>query len=128
MLTQKLERVFTLDLTLAEQLFGARNAANKQRGEYELLCALLEDAIRCFQKQSNARGWRAQRFAREAEEWFFSDDYQWPFSFLNVCAILGIDATYIRDGLRRWRQQHPDGLPLQKRRSASARTLLRKAA
>jgi hypothetical protein len=36
---------------------------------------------------------------REAEAWFFSDDSRWLFSFVPVCAALGLEAGYIRKKL-----------------------------
>jgi hypothetical protein len=122
------ERPFLLDPTLTEKLFGSQVALNRQQGHYELLYALLEDAIRCFQRKSELRGWRAKRLAEEAKEWFFSDEYRWPFSFVNVCAVLELDPDYIRDGLQRWSRQHPDGLPLQKRKPHNTQRPLHKAA
>src|SRR5262245_25990965 len=58
------------------------------RGEVALMRAVLEDAMTCFQKQSLKSGQRAQRLFRETEEWFFSDNHRWPFSFLNICGVL----------------------------------------
>jgi hypothetical protein len=74
-------------------------------GEVALMRAVLEDAFRCLQQNRTATAKRrAQRLAREAEGWFFSDDTRWPFSFVNICAVLGLDPEYIRLGLKRWRQ------------------------
>jgi hypothetical protein len=67
--------------------------------------AVLDDAIDCFQKQFVAGGVRAQRLAKEAEAWLFSDDDHWPFSFVNICAALGLDPAYIRRELTRWCQR-----------------------
>ena len=105
-----------IDHALTAHLFGTQDTSFKRRGEYELLQAILEDAICCFRYGSNARKGRMQRLAHEAEEWLFTDDYRWPFSFLNVCAMLGLDAEYLRDGLRRWQQRHPEGVPLRQQR------------
>jgi hypothetical protein len=69
--------------------------------------AVLEDAFNCFVKQFIDNGLRARRLAQEAEEWFFSTDERWPFSFINVCRVLGINPEYIRKGLRQGRRQHP---------------------
>jgi hypothetical protein len=44
--------------------------------------------------------------AREAEEWFLSNEAHWPFSFLNICSVLNLEPQYIRRGLQR-RSQHP---------------------
>lgn len=90
---------------LPEQFYSAPVNVHAARGEVALMRAVLEDAIECFQKQALKSGRRAQRLAREAEEWLFKDDESWPFSFLNVCNVLGIDPAYIRRGLKQWRMQ-----------------------
>jgi hypothetical protein len=91
---------------LPEQFHGAPVNVHAARGEVALMRAVLEDAIDCFQKQSRKSGKRAQRLAREAEEWLFKDDQRWPFSFLNVCNVLDIDPAYIRRGLKQWREKN----------------------
>lgn len=94
-------------VVLPEQFHSSPLNANAARGEVALMRAVLEDAIECFQKQSRKSGRRAQRLAREAEEWLLNDDQHWPFSFLNICHVLGIDPGYIRRGLKQWRQNQP---------------------
>jgi len=74
-----------------------------RRPEAELMRAVLEDALLCFQKGLAHPGRRVQRVAREAEEWLFSDDDSWPFSFVSICAVLGLEPAYLRQGLRSWR-------------------------
>ncbi|MCS6926761.1 MAG: hypothetical protein NZ578_12750 [Candidatus Binatia bacterium] len=86
--------------------------------EVGLVYAVLQDALHCFRGLSSRNPRHARRLAREAEEWFFSDDVDWPFSFLNLCAMLGLDPSYIRAGLRRWRQSS-----LQERRRKTRRTV-----
>ncbi|MGH7965892.1 MAG: hypothetical protein ACRERD_29420, partial [Candidatus Binatia bacterium] len=79
--------------------------AYTERPEVALMRAVLADALDCFQKQFRPGGEReAQRLAREAEEWFFADDYNSLFSFVHISAVLGLDPEYIRRGLKRWRQ------------------------
>lgn len=92
---------------LPEQFYSSPAGTDTGRGEVALMRAVLEDAIGCFQKQSVKSGRRAQRLAKEAEEWLFTDDPHWPFSFVNICAVLGLDPGYLRLGLKRWRQRPP---------------------
>ena len=94
-------------VVLPEQFHGSPVNANAARGEVALMRAVLEDAIECFRKQGLKSGRRAQRIAREAEEWLFNDDQRWPFSFLNICHVLGIDPGYIRRGLKQLRREQP---------------------
>jgi hypothetical protein len=74
--------------------------------------AVLEDAIHCFQK---SQGTNAARLVKDAEQWFFADEQRWPFSFVNICAALGLNVEYLRTGLQRLRQ-HPPAIPPKKRR------------
>jgi hypothetical protein len=68
--------------------------------ETALLYAVLEDAFVCFDRQFGVRMRSLQRqAAREAEEWFFSDESQNLFSFLSVCAALGLEPEFIRKKL-----------------------------
>ena len=91
---------------LPEQFYSSPRTGESQRGEVALMQAVLEDAIVCFQKQFVREGRRVLRLAQEAEEWFAADDLHWPFSFINVCAVLGLEPDYIRRGLKQWREQH----------------------
>lgn len=96
----------TAAAVLPEQFYSSPRAGEAQCGEVALMQAVLEDAILCFQKQFVRKGRRVLRLAREAEEWFSANDLRWPFSFVNVCAVLGFDPDYIRRGLKQWREQH----------------------
>ena len=92
---------------LPEQFYGPRASLANGRPEAELMRAILEDALLCFQKGLVHQGRRVQRLAREAEEWLFSDDARWPFSFVSICAVLGLEPAYLRQGLRSWGQGRP---------------------
>jgi hypothetical protein len=94
---------------LPAQFFNPPGGAYKVRGEVALLYAVLEDAVMCFQQGATTNERRARRLAREAKEWFLANDYHWPFSFVSICAILGLDPEYIRLGLKRWNRSHPAG-------------------
>lgn len=73
-------------------------------GEFVLVQAILREAIRTYQKYALRKGTRASRLFREVDEWFSSEDRQWFFSFANVCDVLGLEPTYIRTGLKLWRE------------------------
>jgi hypothetical protein len=67
--------------------------------EQSLMLAVLEDAIRCIQRHG-----RTSRSAacREAVSWILEKNSDWPFSFENICAVLSLDADYLREGLLIW--------------------------
>jgi hypothetical protein len=77
-----------------------------EMGETLLMCAVLQDAINCLQWSVVSDTRRARRLAREAEEWVFSHEDGYVFSFVNICTVLGLDPEYLRLGLKRWRQGH----------------------
>ncbi|HEV8718444.1 MAG TPA: hypothetical protein VGX03_37200 [Candidatus Binatia bacterium] len=120
--------ILSSNVILPAQFYGSAAGLDTTRGEIALRRAVLEDAIGCFQKQTVSSGRRAQRLAREAEAWLFANDYNWPFSFVNICAVLGLDPEYIRMGLRRWRQHPQPGPPKKRRRLSAARPPLKIAA
>jgi hypothetical protein len=96
--------MLTPDVLLPEQ--SVNHPCSSGRGETALMRAVLADAFLCFTKQFASNRPRTRRLAREAEEWFFSEDEYWPFSFINICAALRIDPAYVRRGLTQRRQQH----------------------
>jgi hypothetical protein len=86
---------------LPEQFFDSRVKLATVCPETALMYAVLEDAFLCFYKQFEADQRYMQR-AREAEDWFFSDDSRWLFSFVSVCDALGLEPRYIRKKLKYW--------------------------
>jgi len=99
---------------LAEQFFAPVSLATVYP-EAALMCAVLEDAFLCFQRQFEIESRSIQRTAQEAEEWFFSDDAHGLFSFVSVCDVLGLEPELIRKGLKHWSQSRP-GTPQRKQR------------
>ena len=112
---------------LAEQFFTPVSLATVY-AEAALMCAVLEDAFLCFQRQFEIESRSVQRAAQEAEEWFFSDDAHGLFSFVFVCDVLGLEPEFMRKGLKHRRQSRP-GTPQRKmRRLAEVRPMPRFAA
>jgi hypothetical protein len=69
--------------------------------EMRLVAAVLENAIDCIVKNVGARrGPRLKDFT-DACTWVFEDRPDWPFSFANVCDILNLDPTAVRERVRR---------------------------
>src|SRR3990172_8017853 len=96
-----------------------RRQAPSMKGELQLLVAMLEDAVHCFQKHVHPKTKVEQQLFDEAEQWIMRKESRRVrrsgaepvgFSFENVCEALGLDADYVRTGLQRWRQaQRPAG-------------------
>lgn len=113
----------TEEFVLPEQFYHSQSTVYEERPEITLMRAVLEDAVNCFRNQFYSTGRRQQRLAREAEEWLFSDESRWPFSFLHICSVLGLDPQYIRLGLKRWYRNRPARLQRRKRRVTVHRPL-----
>ena len=78
-------------------------------GPRALMLAVLEDAVQCIERGRRSRRFRTQRLAAEAHAWVRSDDRHWPFSFANVCDVLGFDADALRRRLSTMRDEASDG-------------------
>jgi hypothetical protein len=91
----------------SEEFFNSGVSLATACPETALMYAVLEDAFLCFQKQSEV-DIRSIQQAREAEEWFFSDDSYALFSFVSICTVLGLEPEFIRKRLKRLSQSHLD--------------------
>ena len=81
-------------------------ARRQEMGEYMLVEAVLRAAIYEYQKFAGQRTLRGERLFREVDQWFIEDDRDWDFSFINVCQILDLEPSYIRAGLKMWRDRN----------------------
>src|SRR5215831_11677543 len=82
----------------AQMAVGTRWNADTS-GPRALMLAVLEDAVRCIEAGRRRRSFDARRLAAEAEAWVRWNRRDWPFSFLNVCDVLGFDADALRKRL-----------------------------
>jgi hypothetical protein len=78
------------------------DATRSLQPEKRLLLAILEAAVNDFQKYATASNGRGRRLFVEASAWFDSSATEHPVDFENICHALGLDASFIRGGLRRW--------------------------
>ena len=93
---------FPLAWVLPEQIYGSLCSPFARTGTGRLMCAVLEEALTCLQRAAFSDMPRAQRLAREAYDWFSSDDAEHAFSFVTICTALGLEPTYIRRHVERW--------------------------
>jgi hypothetical protein len=74
--------------------------------ELRLLLAILEDAIHCYRKNLFATNRQRRRLFQEAEVWLMSDEgVELPFSFEHVCVVVGLNPSYVRGVIRKWRDR-----------------------
>jgi hypothetical protein len=87
---------------LPAQYFESAKRSKLFEGEYRLLLAVLEDAVRSYLANKNLRNQEQRiRFA-EVRRWFYptGNAAQQPlFAFQSICDLLGIDASSFRKRL-----------------------------
>jgi hypothetical protein len=71
--------------------------------EKKLMFAVLLDAMQTYQKFAGSNSFRGKTLFREAEAWFWSEDYGRVFSFANICEVFGLNPPLFRRGLRQLR-------------------------
>lgn len=112
--TTTLADLLAEDFVLPEQFF-LRGGIGQRSGERALMWAVLTDGIECYRKHVDARA-AADRVAfLEAESWIFRNDYDWPFSFVNLCEAFGFDPAGVRRGLLLWKRSR-QRVPLRRQR------------
>src|SRR5262245_52942971 len=82
----------------AQMPVGVRWTADTS-GPRALMLAVLEDAVRCIVEGRGRPSFPARRLAADAIAWIRCNRRDWPFSFVNVCDVLGFDADELRKRL-----------------------------
>jgi len=70
-------------------------------GEKRLMLAVLTDAIDILLKGPGVNGPRRRDLYEETASWFAGEAPEWPYSFLNVCAVLDLDERAVRSAVGR---------------------------
>lgn len=99
----RVQDLFQPDTLLPSQYFDRVRRRASFDGERRLMVAILEDAVDVYRKQAGARDRKRRQLFEDAQSWIESSDKSWIFSYENICDVLGIDADYLRAGLRRWK-------------------------
>ena len=100
---ESLADLFAPDVVLPEQFFEGARRDSYISGEKALMLAVLEDGIRCFQEHLRNPRSNPRLLSQQAEQWIRAVDYEWPFSFQNVCETLGINPESLRGALLGWK-------------------------
>jgi len=77
---------------------GARRAPVPERA---LMVAVLTAAIDDYQRGVHSRSVRRLRRSRTAVQWIGSGSRDWPFSYVNLCEMIGVDPEKFRDAIFR---------------------------
>jgi hypothetical protein len=71
--------------------------------ERRLMLALLEGAVSDFQNYATASTGRGRRIFADVSAWFGSTSHDRFLDFESICDGLGLDPSFLRSGLDRWR-------------------------
>ena len=79
-----------------------------QKPEKALCQAILKDALDTFRKYTGKTGLKARRLRHEALHWILDDSEEalaWPFSFVNICQYLDLEADAVREWLTKGQEE-----------------------
>ena len=102
-IVENLVSLFAPDLLLGYD-YELAYCRRERAPEEELMATVLEQTVADFQRYFFSRDAKRRKYFLAAEEWFSEDDSDWVFSFINCCAVLGIEPGYLRCGLARWKE------------------------
>ena len=74
----------------------AKRNACLQSAEVRLAAAMFEDALRSLTRNINPPAGPRWKELVDACEWIWDERRDWPFAFVNVCDLLGLDAAAVR--------------------------------
>src|SRR5262249_44993369 len=109
--------LFQEDVPLPAQYWEPFSRKRDLEPEKRLPLAVLDNAVRSYRTLVFTGG---RRFA-EVENWLFNDESDDPFSFRNICDVLGLSPSRIRSSLRTWRSSEAHH-PTEKRPRPRARS------
>jgi len=102
---QEIAFLFEPDTLLSAQYFENFRRKTLLEPEKNLMLAVLDDAVHCFQENLLAQSGRGKKLFDQAEKWILDEARDWLFSFENICEVLGFNAEYQGHGLVRWKEK-----------------------
>jgi hypothetical protein len=93
------DRVLLAPVLYPSQFDDIWHRSRARRNEQLLAKAVVQQAFGDLLKYRHARRRREQRVYRDAYNWVASDDRRWPYSFVNLCEVLGLSPAALREQL-----------------------------
>ncbi|HVA80408.1 MAG TPA: hypothetical protein VNF29_05745 [Candidatus Binataceae bacterium] len=114
---------FAPDFLVPAQFYDLTRRRSGLDGETRLVYAVLEDAVRCYVRNSGASHGIRRALFDEVQMWFQArTTVSGPFSFAYVCEVIGVDPGYLRMHLA---ALGPENLPTKQMRSVGRRHVVR---
>jgi len=120
-LDDKVSSLFQPDILAENEYSKTLRRTQHFKPEEQLMLAILEDAVFCFQKYLFADDHKGRALFEDTERWIVEEDGGWFFSFTNICEVLGIDPAYLRSGLLGWKEQQVESHRREKKKKAAPR-------
>jgi hypothetical protein len=100
-----LQELLSADSVLPEQFWTFGEVTTHLSGERALMWAVFADGIEAYRRNAHGTSLRQRTEFKEAEGWVFSTDWDWPFSFVNLCETFGFSPGGVRQALENWKSQ-----------------------
>jgi hypothetical protein len=97
------------DAVLPEQFWNVQDGTTHLSGERGLMWAVFADGIDTYRRNAHGTSLRQRTEFKEAEGWVLSTDWDWPFSFVNLCETFGFNPCGVRDALEAFKSQRTNG-------------------
>jgi hypothetical protein len=95
---ETLPGVFAPRIILPTQYWALRRRTGLD-GERKLMFAVLEDGVRCYLKNMDARSRHRRSLFFEVRAWMEAEGNNGPFSFELLCQEFGMDSSRVRNAL-----------------------------
>jgi hypothetical protein len=94
------------DVLLRSQFYLSRGGRHSNEPIKTLMMAVLQDAIRKFERNLHARTISRRRSFLDTERWLFgSEAVDEVFSFEAVCEVLDVQPSRVRRAISEWRNE-----------------------
>jgi hypothetical protein len=102
------QHLLTADGLLPEQFWKSEYGSVHLSGERALMWAVFTDGIDSYGRNAGATAVERRIEFAETESWLLRTDWDWPFSFVNLCEAFGFDPAGVRRMLGHWRLKHAE--------------------
>jgi hypothetical protein len=105
--------LFSPDVLLPEQFYGG-TTTTRLSGERALQWAVFADGIDNYRRLTRGRSRATKRELARLRVWVMRSDWDWLYSFVNLCTAFGFDPNAVREALARIEEEVDQ--PLRRRR------------
>lgn len=100
-----IHELFGPDFVLPEQFYGSNDTATRFSGERALMWAVFADGVECYRRNAAQLTQEERVEFRDADRWMRANNWDWAFSFVNLCETFGFSPAAVRRALRRSHQE-----------------------